>query len=84
MADFTIRDGLLALEKECELLRDNWQGEVADLYINNAMAEYSKSLKNIEINLQYLSEIYNETERMLEDASDAIYEHSAKKIKFSR
>lgn len=83
MADFTIRDGLFALEKECELLRDNWQGEVADLYINKAMAEYSDNLKNIEINLQYLSELYNQIERQLEDDPDAIYEHSAKKIKFS-
>ncbi len=84
MADFTIRDGVLALVRERELLQDNWQGKVADLYLSRAMGEYFESLKNIEVNLQYLSEIYNEIERILDEDSDAVYEHSAKKRGFSR
>ena len=80
MAIYSINDALLELQKECETLQENWQGETADAYIEKVMSQYESYANTIEKCLQGINEELDEVYVNLEDNSDSIYNHTPKKF----
>lgn len=68
MYNFTIQDTIKDLKKERELISDNWQGDVANLYlqaldhyINTAIA-IEKCLEGVNEGMDYVSAQINSDE----------------------
>lgn len=79
MATFSIKDVLLGLKNECEILQENWQGEKADVYLCKVMNSYLNYANAIEKVLQEINEELDKARNELENESDSIYEHAPKK-----
>ena len=84
MASFSVHDVLLGLKQECETLRDNWQGEVADKYMSDVMDYYINYVTAIEKCLQGINQGLDEVYAYLDDDSEPFYEKEEFKKTFRR
>lgn len=80
MATFSINDVLLGLKHECDILKENWEGETANAYMDKVMNYYVSYANAIEKCLQGINQGLDEVRASLEDDTDSIYEHSPKKL----
>ena len=66
----------MELQKECEILQENWQGETADAYIEKVMSQYKSYANAIEKCLQGINEGLDGVYANFEDDADSVLGHA--------